>query len=1312
MKEIWLNFPAFFNCAVKKYTPLFNYNAVSILLIGRARSAGEGDPLFISDTAVSHYIAGSIQIKDEILGPLQDISQSEAVRRIKKMGFQNYELVAKKCIGLIMYVKGLMPATYDGLFNLINDKSKNIEDRYCEFIAAVFLLAIHCRKENVRPLTKAEKKHLDELEITDDIINTVPRLSWSKNDLLLGLIPSNKSNVDPILKLKDELLWIKLNEKLMGLANDDIYVDQYLAGIEDVIRYSLDFTSSIQENYPMCAQHGEEHILNVLHLMTNLLGDRIEDLSRNEIAALILSAYCHDIGLGFQDKEEILKDRDRLDQYLNTHRGEYVKAYRNGTDAVPFMSSEMVQKYLRNIQHDKVAELLYQFEWPPILEVCGLKESVICICQSHRELTPVFNSLVVSGDIDLRLCAVLLRIADIMDFDTSRAPQPVYDQCEFDKGPESANRITKEQWLEYRASHSFDFHNITDRSYPYDLKYHSRSKSMQIEQAVNLYIDWLDQELLICSNFLTQLVGKWQDFILPAKIKRMIVSDGYISGQYRFTLDQDRILSLLIGEELYRDPSVFVRELLQNSIDAVRTRQQLDKCLPAGWVPQIKIRTWADNEGYHWFRIQDNGIGMTEEIIKDFFLKVGSSYYSSDEFQQEKLRCKASPDFMPISRFGIGVLSCFMGNSQVSQVEVSTKRFSENGVYPSALRLSIQGMNGYYYMGSKSLHHLPGPMKGVTLDEQMPYLEQAGTVIAVRTNLYQSGLYTGFKEILDKYIIYPPIPIHYDGDEGSFDYVTEEEFMDTVYSITPSIKFEMPQKYIEKIDQILGCNTFASPPVFEIKCLPLNKYTKSPYLTGAVFCVFFRETHHELEVRFGKYQTTCEMTTGFKTDGRSGGIYAWVNIKFPAEFEKQVGGKLLQYQEYAGKNKKDILYNHIKEVFADEELKLTIAQLLIFVEFQYDGWENAVIEKYKISQDEFDQARTKVSCQISAFPEYPFSSEEEADAISKCLKAFRGWEFKIGKFEDIDWYNNYFLSISQITGHTNIVSHNGILCGDADFFCKSDKAYNVLGIVMLLKDKYRPDLYVARDGIQDIPLELACDLALIHSFLQKDKVDLNAASRPFGKTNFSYIPMKLYWDILNSRPDICNHLQIYSNAVPCLINAIPYLLEEREAIVLDDTELLYGLKTMDSLYKNLCIAYLRKTLSLRVAFVSNDLYFTERIYIVNKTEKLDPVYLEVFPAQFFLLPLDESSPYLTNSHAHTRRTCNAKHRLSQFMINNVSLLQKYVPGILTGLIHTLAECSGDLLINNVNCFIKQLRKIKSVQAEVPVDLELTNEDLY
>ena len=113
-----------------------------------------------------------------------------------------------------------------------------------------------------------------------------------------------------------------------------------------------------------------------------------------------------------------------------------------------------------------------------------------------------------------------------------------------------------------------------------------------------------------------------------------------------------------------------------------------------------------DQEGYHWFRIEDNGIGMTQEVIMDHFLKIGSSYYASDAFTKSKLQCNADADYMPISRFGIGILSCFMGDDQTNQVEVSTKHFTEGQVCYPALRLSMYGINGYFYLSDLSLIHI------------------------------------------------------------------------------------------------------------------------------------------------------------------------------------------------------------------------------------------------------------------------------------------------------------------------------------------------------------------------------------------------------------------------------------------------------------------------------------------------------------------------------------------------------------------------------------------------------------------------------
>ena len=55
-------------------------------------------------------------------------------------------------------------------------------------------------------------------------------------------------------------------------------------------------------------------------------------------------------------------------------------------------------------------------------------------------------------------------------------------------------------------------------------------------------------------------------------------------------------------------------------------------------------------------RFDDYGTGMDEQIVRDHLLKVGSSYYTSAQYDADKLRASrgASSDFVPISRFGIG----------------------------------------------------------------------------------------------------------------------------------------------------------------------------------------------------------------------------------------------------------------------------------------------------------------------------------------------------------------------------------------------------------------------------------------------------------------------------------------------------------------------------------------------------------------------------------------------------------------------------------------------------------------------------------
>ena len=122
-----------------------------------------------------------------------------------------------------------------------------------------------------------------------------------------------------------------------------------------------------------------------------------------------------------------------------------------------------------------------------------------------------------------------------------------------------------------------------------------------------------------------------------------------------------------------------IRELVQNSLDATRLQ-----CLSDG-----KSLEDVGVISLHWssknrvLTVQDNGTGMSQAIIENHLLKVGSSRYQDPEF------IKQHPTFFPISRFGIGVLSCFM---IADKVEITTSHPDDH----EARQLTLKSVHGRY----------------------------------------------------------------------------------------------------------------------------------------------------------------------------------------------------------------------------------------------------------------------------------------------------------------------------------------------------------------------------------------------------------------------------------------------------------------------------------------------------------------------------------------------------------------------------------------------------------------------------------------
>lgn len=146
-----------------------------------------------------------------------------------------------------------------------------------------------------------------------------------------------------------------------------------------------------------------------------------------------------------------------------------------------------------------------------------------------------------------------------------------------------------------------------------------------------------------------------------------------IKPDLKITLNQISILNLLAGINLYKDSYACLRELYQNSLDACRRRLcAKDNKIGRGEI--IFGMKEVDGKGKYLY-CQDNGVGMDEHVIENYLLRIGNSFYKSDEFQQE--RQQMSKEFTPVSQFGIGIISCFMLGTSIEIITKSIKSDSD-----------------------------------------------------------------------------------------------------------------------------------------------------------------------------------------------------------------------------------------------------------------------------------------------------------------------------------------------------------------------------------------------------------------------------------------------------------------------------------------------------------------------------------------------------------------------------------------------------------------------------------------------------------
>ncbi|GGM10691.1 molecular chaperone HtpG [Streptomyces fumigatiscleroticus] len=128
-----------------------------------------------------------------------------------------------------------------------------------------------------------------------------------------------------------------------------------------------------------------------------------------------------------------------------------------------------------------------------------------------------------------------------------------------------------------------------------------------------------------------------------------------------FRVDLRGIVDLL-SHHLYTSPQVYVRELLQNAVDAITAAHGVDG--GARGAGRIVVSS-AGSTGDGSLTISDNGIGLNEAQVHELLATIGRSS------KRDELGF-ARHEFL--GQFGIGLLSCFMVSDSI---EVTTRRADE-----------------------------------------------------------------------------------------------------------------------------------------------------------------------------------------------------------------------------------------------------------------------------------------------------------------------------------------------------------------------------------------------------------------------------------------------------------------------------------------------------------------------------------------------------------------------------------------------------------------------------------------------------------
>lgn len=454
-----------------------------------------------------------------------------------------------------------------------------------------------------------------------------------------------------------------------------IYYIQNLNNVIDIVEKALAETKIVFSGY---TDHGIHHSYNVAEYMDDIIGNNISMISSLELYIILLCALLHDLGMivSEAEKSDIISGRKKILRYGSFDKVKEVIA--NGDESLA------LQYIIRKAHGDRVGRkikelflnernLLRDSKGNPILNLVSV------LCESHQRSTDFLiekfsESYQLSDRVDGLYISSLLRIADLLDISSDRALESIYRILrifEDDNKREhwlknmaifSGKKIEKSDFSEKCCSCDKYIRKICLYGFSYE-EYVSNYGSISIEDFNKIqceilnYKSYIEKEVSECNEILLSHSDKNHQLYLSNDVQYLLHGK-YREPNYKIDMNYDTVVDLLLGKAIYGDSRVGLREIIQNGIDACKYKvASLDVNDLISYNPTIIIDYIKNdrNSDYDLIEIYDTGIGMDKNIIENYFLNIGKSFYMSEEYKI------SDKQFLNAGCYGIGffLLLCF-----------------------------------------------------------------------------------------------------------------------------------------------------------------------------------------------------------------------------------------------------------------------------------------------------------------------------------------------------------------------------------------------------------------------------------------------------------------------------------------------------------------------------------------------------------------------------------------------------------------------------------------------------------------------------